>query len=83
MTISQGPTKKPSFDYVKALLEAGKDVPYRTCIVCNTPMFFTTRQYAPNLISCKCRASGERATCPMLWDDLRTLLATGDNVPLD
>jgi hypothetical protein len=63
------------FDHVEALLHANKDVPYRTCTVCNTEMFFTTRQYVPHLISCKCRKSGEPALCRMSWDDLRTLLA--------
>lgn len=71
------------FDAVKTLLEADKDVPYRSCTICMTPMFFTTRNYKPNLISCKCRKSGETALCPMSWDDLRTILAVGDNDQLD
>ncbi len=83
MTTSQKLTKIPSFEYTKTLLEAGEDVPYRTCTICNTQMSFTTRQFAPQLISCKCRGSGETALCPILWDDLRTLLAKGNDVPLD
>ncbi len=67
------------FDYVEALLLADRDVPYRTCTICKTPMFFTTRNYQPNLISCKCRKSGETALCPMNWDALRTLLAGGNH----
>ncbi len=63
-----------SFAYVEALLQADKDVPYRTCKICNTPMFFTMRQYQPHLISCRCRGSGQTVLCPMLWDDLKRLL---------
>jgi hypothetical protein len=65
------------FDYVEALLNADKDVPYRTCTICKTPMSFTLRNYQPTLISCKCRKSGETALCRMTWDDLRTLLTEG------
>lgn len=72
-----------NFDYVKILLEADKDVPYRTCAVCKTPMFFTTRNYQPHLISCKCRKSGETALCPMTWEDLKGLLAGKDAIHVD
>lgn len=72
MTISKG--QMMTFDYVKGVLDTDKDVPYRTCTICNTPMFFTIRNYQPHLISCKCRKSGEVALCVMSWEDLRTLL---------
>lgn len=74
-TIPQGLTKMLDFDYVNALLSAGKDVPYRTCTICKTPMFSTTRNYQPHLISCRCRPSGETALCRISWDDLKTLLS--------
>lgn len=63
-----------TFEYVKTLLTADKDVPYRTCTVCHTPMIFTMRQWFPHLHSCKCRESGQQVLVRMTWDELKTLL---------
>lgn len=63
-----------TFDYVKSLLTADKDVPYRTCTICKTPMVFTMRQWYPHIISCKCHENGERIFVRLTWDGLKELL---------
>jgi hypothetical protein len=63
-----------TYDYVKSLLVADKDVPYRTCTICKTPMVFTMRQWFPHIISCKCHADGSRPLVRLTWDELREIL---------
>ncbi len=64
----------PDFDYVKSLINADKDVPYRTCTICKMPMAFTRRQFLPHILSCKCRESGQPALIRLTWTELRELL---------
>jgi hypothetical protein len=63
-----------TFDYVKALLMAEKDVPFRTCTICLTPMVFTMRQYLPRIISCKCHTDVAQPLINITWAELRELL---------
>ncbi len=63
-----------TFDYVKTLINADKDVPYRTCAVCKCPMFITRRKFLPHIIGCRCRTSGEPGEIRLMWSELRELL---------
>lgn len=63
-----------TFEYVKTLINADKDVPYRSCTICGTAMVITRRQFFPHITGCKCRGSGEPTLIRLTWSELKELL---------